>query len=84
MKYNDFYLKSNLFYIKYVGAVGLDRCPRQCELVLSGTPQLCYAPLQVVFESGLFVQSYSGRQPLRRLNFSLKNVKDLQRNVKEV
>ena len=56
-----------------------------CKLALAGTPaQPRYAPLQVVFESGLIVWSFSGGQPLRGLTFPLKYVKDLQRKVKYV
>ena len=55
------------------------------KLALPGThPQPHYAPLQVQFESGLIVWRYSGRQLLRGLTFPLKNVKDIQRKVKDV
>ena len=50
------------------------------KLTLAGTPpQPSYAPLQVLFESGLIIRSYSDG-----LTFPIKNVKDLQRNVKDV
>ena len=56
-----------------------------CKLALAGSPpQPCYAPLQVLFESGIIVQCYSWGWPLRGLTFPLKNVKDLQRNLKDV
>ena len=62
----------------------MDTSPKP-ELALAGTPpQPGYAPLQVLFESGLIVRSYTSSLPLRRLTFPLKNVKDLQRNVKDV
>ena len=48
------------------------------KLALAGTP-----PLQVLFELGLIVRSYSSSRPLRGLSFPLKNVKDLQRNVEK-
>ena len=50
------------------------------KLALSGTPaQPRYAPLQVLFESGLIVWSYSGSRLLRGLTFPLQNVKDIKK-----
>ena len=39
---------------------------------------------EVLFESGLIVQSYSGGRLLRGLTFPPKNVKDIMQNVKVI
>ena len=44
-----------------------------CKLAMARTPaQPCFAPLQVILESGLIVRSYSGGQPLCGLTLPLK------------
>ena len=78
--FNMFYPKSMLVRSAWTGPPAPAR-----KLALAGTPaQPRYAPLQVLFESGLIVRSYSGGRPLRGLTFPPKNVKDIMQNVKVV
>ena len=54
-----------------------------CKLAHAGTPaQLCYAPLQFLFESGLIVLIAQAHFPPKKCNRHLKNVKDVIKEEK--